>query len=421
MDSNPDPIDCLLLCSDSPYDADVLPGPPQASSKEVLAITGWEKVRPSAVYDLWPAITYQEPRRRKRQSNDQALLRDVVSMPNLCTKADSRSETQKWSYMSGQLDEDFSYVYTGGLSERCCKANAEAEYKKSSHDSQKTSVSTCNLVLDPASLFSSRHHAYVEPALTQYDEISKIQLKPKLLAQQLRVENRLRNIDLNAHPDLQKDNVRSSGREKGDIEGTSTDTCTASLTHVNSSHLQQTRKLMRQRRPKPKMWRPPPLSEEPHQPLSDSSFNTRPQANRISTKHPNSVMTANGKKGLHNQFGFGSFHHAGIPGKQLTSTHAQVPRSGEKSINHKEKWRTTFHVIFDQDKCNHRSRSPQAPASQSQAQAWKQEHSQTIPIFVPSLEQEQAMIPKRFSKYTALQMKPSAPSSVITDRLLYAE
>ena len=409
MESLPDPINCLLSCSGSPY-LEMLSRPPIPRK----AISGWENVRPHAVYDLSAASSHEEPRmRRKRHFTDQALLRDVVSMPNLCTKP--YSGTQKWQYMSGHLDEDFSYVYTGGLSERSDKANTKAENKKLSHDSQRTSVSTCNLTLDPASLFSSRQSAYVEPR-TQYGEISKMfamQLKPKLLAQQLLIEKRLRKVDLNARPDLQKDNVRS-GREKSDTEGNDA----ASLAHAKSSHLQQTRKLRRQRQPKPKMWHPLPANDEPHQQLPvDLSFNTRSQANRISTKNPNSDVAINSKTRLHNQFGFGSFH-SGIPGKKMAQV--QLPRSGKsnKTIDLKEKRRTaTYHIIFYQDKRTQGNSLPPA----SQAQAWKQEHSQTIPVFVPSLEQEQAMIPKRSSKLTALQVNPSAPSSVVTDRFFNAE
>ena len=200
MESLPDPVDCLLSCSGSPY-AKVLPEPPTQPSKGELAISGWEKVRPRAVhvhvYDL--TVTSQEPRRCKRQFSDQALLRDVVSMPNLCVK-NTDLETWKWSYyMSGYLDEDFSYVYTGGLSERSSKANPKAGHtKSSSSDSQRTSVSTCSLTLHPASLFTSRHSAYVEPR-TQYGEMSKmfaVQLKPELLAQQLLIENRLQILIL---------------------------------------------------------------------------------------------------------------------------------------------------------------------------------------------------------------------------------
>ena len=429
MESVPDPIDCLLSCSGSPY-VDILPGPPQtSSSKGALALTGWENVKPNAVYDLTAASNSQEPRRRKRHFTNQALLRDVVSMPNLCTKRPGDSETQKWStYMSGELDEEFSYVYTGGLSERSCKTNPNEHIKKSSphgHDPQRASVSTCNLALDPASLFNSR--LYIEPApRTQYGQISKMfamQLKPELLAQQLLVEKRLQNSDPNIHPaDLQKD-VRS-GKVKSDTEHTD---AAASLVHSKSTNLQQTRKLRRQRRPQPKMWRPPvPANEESHQQLPvDLSFNTTKSqaANRprISTKHlhPNSDVPVNCKTRPHNQFGFGPFHAGIPPGKKLTQVQ-QVHGSGEKiSSKSTEKQRkATYHIIFDRERCTQGSRSPQA-------QAWKQQHSQSIPVFVPSLEQEQtmAMIPKRFSKLTALQLKPSPSTScsVTTDRLFYAE
>ena len=62
----------------------------------------------------------------------------------------------------------------------------------------------------------------------------------------------------------------------------------------------------------------------------DFSLNTRPQADSISTnyKHPNSVVSVNGTKRLHNRFKFGSFHHAGIlESKQLTHVAIQNPRT----------------------------------------------------------------------------------------------
>ena len=408
MESVPDPIGCLLSCSDSPYD-EVLAGPPTPSKRE-LAISQWEKVRPRAVYNLTMAAS-QESRRCKRQKfSYQALLRDVVSMPNLCTKDFDLSERQ-WSYMSGHLDEDFSYVYTGGLSERCTKANSEAEHKRWPHDSRGKSVSTCNLTLDPSTLFSNRQSIHVEPR-TQYGEISKMfamQLKPELLAQQLLIEKRLRNVDLNTRPDLQKEDARS-GREKKDTESTNSTTL---LAHAKSSHLQQTRKLRRQRQGRPKMWHPLPANEEPHQQFPiDLSFNTgRSQATRI----PNSDVAVNCKARLYNQFGIGS-NHAGITGREAQ---VKIPRRDKKSNKSdlKDKQRTvTYHIIFDHDKHTQGNNSP------GQARAWRESQSQaTIPVFVPSLEQEQAMIPKRFSKLTALQLKPSATSSVITDRLFYAE
>ena len=338
MESLPDPIDCLLLCSESPY-IEVLPGPPSLSKG---AISGWEKVKPRAVYNLTGS---QESRRHRRHLSDQVLIRDVVSMPNLCTKFNS--ESQKKSHMSGYLDKDFSYVYTGGLSERSI-AHSEAEQKKSSHDSQRTSVSMCNLTLDPASLFS-RHS---EPR-TAYGEISKMfamQLKPEMLAQQSLIESRLRNLDLNARPNLRNGDSRSE-KVKSDIEGTSA----ASLMNVKSPHLQQSRKLKRQRRPKPKMWCPMPADQESqlHLPM-DLSFNARSQFNRASTiyKHPANDVTVHGKVRLHDSFGIGSFH-TGISG---TKAQVQFPISSKKSNKSdvKEK-RTnnrtaTYHIIFNRDK-----------------------------------------------------------------------
>ena len=124
-------------------------------------------------------------------------------------------------------------------------------------------------------------------------------------------------------------------------------------------------------------------------------------------------MAINSKTKLHNQFGCGSFR-AGIPGKRLAMAQVLFPRSGEKSAKNtdlKEKWRTaTYHIIFDQDK--HTQGNGLPPASQSQV--WRKENTQAT-----MLEQEQAMIPKRFSKLTALQLiLNSSTSGMITDKLL---
>lgn len=438
MESVPDPIDSLLSCSGSPY-VDVLPGPPQtqSSGKGALSIlTGWEKARPSAVYDLTAAVC-QEPiaRRHKKQSNNKAFLRDTVSMPNLCTSSDPVREAQKCPYMSGYVDEDFSYVYTGGLSERSRKANpVAAECKKlpHGHDSQRTSVSTCNLTLDPASLFNGRHSAYSGPPRTQYGEISTnmfaAQLKPELLAQQLLIESRLRNVDLNARPGLQKDNVNgSSGREKRDMEGTNA----ASLAHAKSAHLQKTRKLRRQRQTQPKMWHPLPASEESHQQLPvDLLVNPGSQGNsRIPTnyKHPKNDVAINSKTRSYNQFEFDSFHRVGIPGRKMTRV--RLPRSGEESKKSKDlkegKKTAVYHIIYDHGTQTRDQESslnlPTAIASQTQA--WR-EDSQAIPVFIPSraLEwEEAATIPNRFSR-SKLRVQSRSPSNMFKRELVfYAE
>ena len=341
MESLPDPIDCLLLCSESPY-IEVLPGPPSLSKG---AITGWEKVKPRAVYDLTAGS--QESRRRKRHLSDQVLICDVVSMPNLCTSTRLKSESRKKSHMSGYLDKDFCYVYTGGLSERS-KANSDAKHKKPSHDSQRTSVSMCNLTLDPTSLFS-RHSAHMVEPRTAYGEISKsfaMQLKPEMLAQQSLIESRLRNLDLNAHPN------GDSTSEKGK-NTTSDGTSAVSLVNAKSPHLQQSHKLKRQRRLNSKMWCPMPTNHESHQLPIDLSFKDRSHDNRAS----NDVAGVNSRTRLYGLFGVGSFHAGKFCTKQA-KMHAQFPRVVEKYCTKssksepKQTWTKngtlTYQIIFGQ-------------------------------------------------------------------------
>ena len=111
--------------------------------------------------------------------------------------------------MSGSLDENFSYVYAGGLSDR-----SSSEDDKNKKDSpvhrlldplqHQESQSLSTLTLDPA-IFVRRHAAAIQMNPRTREEITRIvamQLKPEVIAEQLVLENRLRNLELNAFPQL---------------------------------------------------------------------------------------------------------------------------------------------------------------------------------------------------------------------------
>lgn len=114
--------------------------------------------------------------------------------------------------MSGSLDENFSYVYAGGLSDRSSSED-DNKHKKEKESpvhrlldplQHQESQSLSTLTLDPA-IFVHRHAAAIQMNPRTRDEITRIvamQLKPEIIAEQLVLENRLRNLELNAFPQL---------------------------------------------------------------------------------------------------------------------------------------------------------------------------------------------------------------------------
>ena len=242
-----------------------------------------------------------------------------------------------------------------------------------------------------------------------------MQLKPEMLAQQLHIENRLRYLNINSRPNLQKDDARLE-KGKSDTDSTST----SSLASTKSPHLQQSRKLNRQRRPKCKILCPMPANQESNKPPLpiDLLFNTRHQTNRASIQYSHGGVVVKSKAKLPGPFGVEPLNfHTGTSGAK---TKVHFPSSGKKSdkCGPKQKWKNNktviYEIIFDGDKHIPENSLP----SNRQTHAW-QEHAQTIPVFVPSLEQEQAMLPKRFSRSTLQSRSPT--SSMFNNKIFYAE
>ena len=157
---------------------------------------GWKLVRPSAEYDL------TRSRRKKK-------IYPVGAVANTLSLAPEEGPTGvQHPYMSGELDENFSYVYKGGLSPR---ASAEYTLTSSTEDSldQRSRSSaalaqyhTQTVVLEPQMLPSHcSGQTQVEALARSRAELAKIlalQLKPELLVEQLIIENRLRTMSLAA-------------------------------------------------------------------------------------------------------------------------------------------------------------------------------------------------------------------------------
>ena len=164
IDGGTDSLGCLLKWSSAPY-SHTLPGPPPDDDR---SISGWDNVKPNAVYDLRPqagsteSVSTKKKHERHQLKNKSANIRGALSMPNLCSKFSSRMNERPFPvarvcYMSGRLDDNYHYVYQEGLSERCRRdiEKVKASQSRDSamhHEEIRTSLSTCNLTLDPSSL-----------------------------------------------------------------------------------------------------------------------------------------------------------------------------------------------------------------------------------------------------------------------------
>lgn len=191
---------------------------------------GWKLVRPSAEYDL------TRTRRKKKTFPVGAVTPEEGPTGAQC------------SYMSGELDENFSYVYKGGLSPRASKEYTLTSSTEDSIDQRSRSsaaMAQCHrqtVVLEPHML--SPHYsgqAQMEALAKNRAELAKIlalQLKPELLVEQLIIENRLRTMSLAAFPVLE-----SIGTSKRKTYSKSTPALgTLPNTHVNYQRRQRHQK-----------------------------------------------------------------------------------------------------------------------------------------------------------------------------------
>lgn len=216
-------VRCLLSWSSSCYSSLLAGPPPQNNAAGGSApLSRWENVRPGAEYDLTES---GRVKRLKRRPSNQLLARGAVSLPNLRTQ---KSPYPK-SYMSGHLDENFSYVYPGGLSSRA--TSSQSEYNRDTQvnylkdpllhqqaaGSRSYSTHTLTLNTCAPSIFAQRQAAQMDTRIRR--EISTLvamQLRPEVLAEQIVMENRLRNLELSAFPVLgAKSDSRLTVAERG--------------------------------------------------------------------------------------------------------------------------------------------------------------------------------------------------------------
>lgn len=355
-------VDCLLSCSSSPY-AHVQHSRPSLLGNGAAALSGWDDVMPNAEYDICctavvPNAEEVVALRRRRRHSSSRSIHGVVSMPNLCTrfKHQTMSSQMQHHVMSGYLDEDFSYVYREGLSDRC-RADIERNKQDSSSAGnairlQKKSLSTCNLTLDPTSL--SMRPLLVERK--QYNEVSKIismQFRPEVEAEQKLIENRF---------GMQRsgDGRTLEGRKHHIHTIKTTSTCASSSPNNKSTtcHEQPPRR-RKQRHPRPKPlplpthWYPKvTLTQDPHQHTDIVIFNgysqSQPQNLRSRGSHGDTDNAKSTSLGYRN--GLSLIHKKAMDESLLTpaATVACSEKSRRKSNDGsgmRAKWKWTNNIV----------------------------------------------------------------------------
>ena len=382
-----------------------------------LTPSRWENVRPSALYDLTNLHTANSQRRRtKRNSGNQyPLARGAVSLPNLrTTKVAPSPKEFSESYMSGYLDENFSYIHPGGLSERSGAIEEHKLHKESPmhhynakpskqrHTSQ--SISTHTLTLD--SVFASRLYAAQMDSRTR-SEISKIvamQLRSDVLAEQLFVESRLRSLDLNAFPLLGMGNTSGGQGVNNSLESARGKSLSISAPPMNNSashnniqaqrqqqsHKKQEKRQRKQQEskfPPPLDWYPISVEETQHN-TADSLFQCDSPQHRtaaVGTSMHNhhrmrvGSLRGNGLMGL--SIGAGS----GTVTAPKHSANAQPQKVGKK--------RRSVRTYFGQEDFALENSIPKS----------ENDHDKHgIPVVVPVLDQGPVTRTKQVNKLTTL-------------------
>lgn len=215
---------------------------------------GWKMTRPSAAYDL----TKTGSKRKKA----------VPTLPVADTLTDNDIN---YTYMSGELDENYKYVYKGGLSNRADQKSGIASAAERSIQTQpQRHVQT--VTLEPSQLNdASAHVQALASCRAELSRILSLQVKPELLVEQLIIENRLRAMSLSAFPVL--GGIDSQCRRNERTYSHSTPALwTLSNTHVN--YLSPRHKT-REKNPRCK----PPDGHETKKPNMQWSESLSPQRN----------------------------------------------------------------------------------------------------------------------------------------------
>ena len=176
-------LKALLSFSEVPYSsADAGP----VTNHPAEATCGWKSARPCAEYDTAAKVS------RKRTTKFPAAPNH--NPPRTGLSQDGGTDT---SYMTGRLDEGFSYTYPGGL--RASIPKYGALYNSQNPIPQPTYRRQI-VSLNPVIPFRS---SQLDPnAHTELATIMAMQMKPELLIEQIIIENRLRTMSLNAFPIL---------------------------------------------------------------------------------------------------------------------------------------------------------------------------------------------------------------------------
>ena len=182
-------------------------------SPVVGGLSGWDKVRPSPVYDFNPPPCKPTPSKKSNSRFPRSLRHKAVATPPTTC------------YMSGEYDENYSYVYTPGLSKRCRREIAQNSEKTTRfplpHPPVYPLVPHSPMPHAPVVYPQSRPHAthspapkgtvstvYLDPDISQppllkqkeaqlqseLAKVVKMQMKPELLVEQIIIENRLRAL-----------------------------------------------------------------------------------------------------------------------------------------------------------------------------------------------------------------------------------
>ena len=185
-------------------------------SPVISGFSGWDSVQPRAVYDFTPPPPKLTPHKKAYQRLPRSLRHKPATAPPFT------------SYMSGELDENYSYVYTPGLSKRCRKELAENGKNPTAHLTSYSTLPSHPYLPHPslphppvvypssaAPVQTTAHNApklfstvYLDPNISQppalkqkeahlQSELAKVvrmQMKPELLVEQIIIENRLRAL-----------------------------------------------------------------------------------------------------------------------------------------------------------------------------------------------------------------------------------
>lgn len=145
---------------------------------------GWKTTRPSATYDFSKTSS-------KRR-------RVAPALP--ATKTLPQSSNDKCPYMSGELDEHYTYVYKGGLSDRGETRSGSAADTTSLQMQPQLQKHVQTVTLEPNN--APAHMQALASCRAELSRILSLQVKPELLVEQLIIENRLRAMSLSAFPVL---------------------------------------------------------------------------------------------------------------------------------------------------------------------------------------------------------------------------